>query len=92
MIDVAIVGAAGYTGAELTRLVAGHPDFALAMVTSAAEAGSAVSDLYPALARRRPRLRGARRRRPSPRPRSSRSSPCRTPRRWRSRPRCSRPG
>ena len=29
MIDVAIVGAAGYTGAELTRLVAGHPRLSL---------------------------------------------------------------
>jgi N-acetyl-gamma-glutamyl-phosphate reductase len=50
MIDVAIVGAAGYTGAELTRLVAGHPEFSLAMVTSAADAGTKVSELYPALA------------------------------------------
>jgi N-acetyl-gamma-glutamyl-phosphate reductase len=50
MIDVAIVGAAGYTGAELTRLVAGHPGFSLAMVTSASDAGTRVSDLYPALA------------------------------------------
>lgn len=50
MVDVAIVGAAGYTGAELTRLVAGHPDLDLVMVTSASDAGSRVSEVYPALA------------------------------------------
>lgn len=50
MIDVAIVGAAGYTGAELTRLVAAHPEFSLAMATSRADAGTRVNDLYPALA------------------------------------------
>ncbi len=50
MIDVAVVGAAGYAGAELTRLVAGHPDLSLAMVTSTSDAGVRVSDLYPALA------------------------------------------
>ena len=26
MVDVAIVGAAGYSGVKLTRLVAGHPE------------------------------------------------------------------
>ncbi len=50
MMDVAIVGAAGYAGAELTRLVAGHPQLSLAMVTSAADAGTRVNALYPALA------------------------------------------
>ncbi|HEY3317321.1 MAG TPA: N-acetyl-gamma-glutamyl-phosphate reductase [Coriobacteriia bacterium] len=50
MIDVAVVGAAGYTGAELIRLVAGHPGLSLALVTSAAEAGTRVSDVYPSLA------------------------------------------
>jgi hypothetical protein len=38
MVDVAIVGAAGYSGVELTRLVAGHPEMELAMVTSASDA------------------------------------------------------
>jgi N-acetyl-gamma-glutamyl-phosphate reductase len=50
MIDVAIVGAAGYTGAELTRLVVGHPQLSLTMVTSVADAGTKVSEVYPALA------------------------------------------
>jgi N-acetyl-gamma-glutamyl-phosphate reductase len=50
VVDVAIVGAAGYTGAELTRLVTGHPGMSLTMVTSAADAGTPVEDLYPGLA------------------------------------------
>jgi N-acetyl-gamma-glutamyl-phosphate reductase len=49
MVKAAIVGAAGYTGAELTRLLAGHPHFQLQAVTSSADAGRRVSDLYPAL-------------------------------------------
>lgn len=50
VISVAIVGAAGYAGAELTRLVLGHPEMDLVMVTSSADVGRRVSDLYPALA------------------------------------------
>jgi len=49
MMDVAIVGASGYAGIELTRILAGHPDFRLAMVTSHAEAGRLVSEVYPKL-------------------------------------------
>ncbi|MFU8891319.1 MAG: N-acetyl-gamma-glutamyl-phosphate reductase [Anaerosomatales bacterium] len=50
MIDVAIVGAPGYAGAELTRLLAAHPTLSPVMFTSAAEAGRSVGDVYPALA------------------------------------------
>ncbi len=50
MHRVAIVGAAGYAGVELTRLVLGHPSLELVMVTSTSDAGTAVADLYPALA------------------------------------------
>lgn len=50
MIPVAIVGAAGYAGIELTRLLLGHPSFEPVCVTSAADAGRRVSDLYPGLA------------------------------------------
>jgi N-acetyl-gamma-glutamyl-phosphate reductase len=48
--SVAIVGAAGYAGVELTRLVLGHPELELVLVTSAADAGRRVDELYPALA------------------------------------------
>lgn len=50
MARAAIVGAAGYAGAELTRLVLGHPGMELVAVTSAADAGRPVADLYPGLA------------------------------------------
>lgn len=50
MVDVVILGAAGYAGAELTRLVLGHPGMRLVAVTSSQDAGRKVSDLYPALA------------------------------------------
>lgn len=49
MIKVGIVGGTGYTGVELLRLLAGHPAVELAVITSRAEAGTAVSDLFPNL-------------------------------------------
>ncbi len=50
MTDVVVVGAAGYAGAEITRLVLGHPGMRLVAVSSDSDAGRRVSDLYPALA------------------------------------------
>jgi len=50
MRDAAIVGAPGYAGAELTRLLAAHPELRPAVLTSDAEAGRRVGDVYPALA------------------------------------------
>ena len=44
---VGVVGAAGYAGAELVRLLAQHPDFELAVITSNADAGQALSEVYP---------------------------------------------
>ncbi|HET8579818.1 MAG TPA: N-acetyl-gamma-glutamyl-phosphate reductase [Nitrospiraceae bacterium] len=49
-VKVAVVGASGYTGGELLRLVAGHPKMALAAVTSEKSAGSPVSVVFPHLA------------------------------------------
>lgn len=49
MIKIGIVGATGYTGLELMRLLAGHPEAELAIVTSRGEAGRPVGDLFPAL-------------------------------------------
>ena len=45
----AVVGGSGYTGAELLRLLAGHPDFEVDLVTADSNAGVAVGALYPAL-------------------------------------------
>jgi N-acetyl-gamma-glutamyl-phosphate reductase len=44
-----IVGGTGYTGVELLRLLAGHPDVEVSMITSRGEAGVPVADLYPNL-------------------------------------------
>lgn len=49
MLTVGIVGGTGYTGVELLRLVAGHPNARLATITSRANAGRAVSDMFPNL-------------------------------------------
>lgn len=49
MIKVGIVGGTGYTGVELLRLLAVHPQVSLEVITSRSEAGMPVSDLYPNL-------------------------------------------
>lgn len=49
MIRVGIVGATGYTGVELLRLMLGHPQLRLEAITSRAEAGRLVADMYPNL-------------------------------------------
>lgn len=49
MVDVAIVGAAGYAGAEAVRWVLGHPRLRLTAITSGADAGRRIDALYPAL-------------------------------------------
>ncbi len=47
---VAVVGASGYAGGELLRLVSGHPSLELAMATADSSAGKSVADLHPNLA------------------------------------------
>ncbi len=49
MIKAGIVGGTGYTGVELLRLLVAHKNVELSVVTSRAEAGHAVSSLYPNL-------------------------------------------
>jgi N-acetyl-gamma-glutamyl-phosphate reductase len=49
MIKVGIVGGTGYTGVELLRLLARHPEVQLHAITSRKEAGQAVADLFPSL-------------------------------------------
>ena len=50
MLRAAVIGAAGYTGIETVRLLLGHPNLELTVVTSAADAGRRLEDAYPALA------------------------------------------
>lgn len=46
MIKIGIVGGTGYTGVELLRLLATHPQANVVCITSRAESGRQVSDLY----------------------------------------------
>ena len=49
MIKVGIVGGTGYTGVELLRLLAQHPEVELSAITSRGDAGKAVADMFPSL-------------------------------------------
>ena len=50
MINVAIVGASGYVGGELVRLLLRHPHVRIAAVTSEQSAGKSIRSLFPNLA------------------------------------------
>jgi len=50
MIKAGVIGATGYAGAELVRILSGHPDVSLTVVTSRQYAGVPFSDVYPAMA------------------------------------------
>ncbi len=49
MIKVGIVGGTGYTGVELLRLLASHDEAEVVTITSRAESGRRVDDLFPNL-------------------------------------------
>src|SRR5579875_2198688 len=53
---VAVLGASGYPGAELLRLLAGHPRFEVVTATARSHEGKAVADVYPSLAAAYPDL------------------------------------
>lgn len=46
---VAILGASGYTGAELVRLIAGHPGIEIAALSADRKAGQTMASVYPHL-------------------------------------------
>ena len=50
MIRVAILGASGYVGGELLRLLDGHPEMEVAVAFGASAAGKRVADVHPHLA------------------------------------------
>ncbi|MEO7571546.1 MAG: N-acetyl-gamma-glutamyl-phosphate reductase [Acidimicrobiales bacterium] len=50
MVAVGIIGASGFTGAELLRLCAQHPDLEVHLATGDTQAGTRAVDLYPSLA------------------------------------------
>lgn len=49
MVKVGVVGGNGYTGAELLRLLSGHPEVTLTTITSRSQVGRPVSDTFPGL-------------------------------------------
>lgn len=49
MLNVGIIGASGYTGAELARILCNHPEVRLAVATSRQYAGRALSEIFPSL-------------------------------------------
>src|SRR3977135_2398931 len=56
MVSIGIVGGSGFTGAELLRLCAGHPDLTVELATGDSQVGTAAADLYPSLAAAYPNL------------------------------------
>jgi len=53
---IGVIGASGYTGAELLRLAAGHPELEVVHVSADSNAGARVAALYPSLAAEYPSL------------------------------------
>jgi N-acetyl-gamma-glutamyl-phosphate reductase len=49
MLNVAIIGASGYTGVELARILCNHPEVRLTAATSRQYAGQALSQVFPSL-------------------------------------------
>ena len=49
MVKVGIVGGTGYTGVELLRLLANHPNVSVEVITSRSEEGVLIQDMYPNL-------------------------------------------
>lgn len=49
MINAGIIGATGYAGVELVRLLLGHPEVNLTAISSVSFEGQKISDVYPSL-------------------------------------------
>jgi len=47
MVRVGIIGGTGYAGAEVVRIIAGHPETEVSMLTSRKYAGTRFSDVFP---------------------------------------------
>jgi N-acetyl-gamma-glutamyl-phosphate reductase len=56
MISVGIIGASGFTGAELLRLCALHPELEVSYATGDTQAGTLARSLYPSLSASYPNL------------------------------------
>jgi N-acetyl-gamma-glutamyl-phosphate reductase len=49
-INAVVIGASGYVGGELLRLLSQHPDFSLSAAVSESQSGAAIGALFPHLA------------------------------------------
>jgi len=49
MASVGVIGASGFAGAELLRLLAGHPELDVVLTTGDSQAGTPIAELYPSL-------------------------------------------
>ena len=49
MVNIGIVGGTGYTGIELMRILANHPEAQIKVITSRSHAGTRVSNMFPNL-------------------------------------------
>ena len=49
MLKVAVIGASGYTGVELLRILVGHPEVEICAVTSRQHEGLPINQLFPSL-------------------------------------------
>ena len=51
-MKASVIGATGYAGVELLRLLDGHPEAEIAVITSESSTGAAIASMYPHLAGR----------------------------------------
>ena len=49
MVKVGVIGATGYTGEEIIKILAGHKDVKLAALSAVVEKEEAISDIFPSL-------------------------------------------
>ncbi|SFL94652.1 N-acetyl-gamma-glutamyl-phosphate reductase [Pelosinus propionicus] len=49
-MKVSVIGATGYAGAELLRILSNHPEVEVAAITSESHTGTSIADLFPHLA------------------------------------------
>lgn len=51
-MKASVIGATGYAGVELLRLLDGHPEAEIAVITSESSTGEAIASMYPHLSGR----------------------------------------
>ena len=54
-MKIGVVGASGYAGGELLRLLSNHPEFEAAVITAGNNAGEEITAIHPQLSKRQHR-------------------------------------